>query len=165
MAKRTDVLAHLPGFKRVYTIKDGKKTNQRFISEDGNINLSVRQAQEVAKGKKTLSEATSTSFKGKKVKGLGWKVPTTSYQFKDLFDARDFVLSNKSEQHKQMFLTAKGKPGGRYKTEGDGSRWLAPLPVVNPNTYQSDKYWEKIIDQVGLMFEGDPSIIAITYIG
>ena len=167
MAKRIDILAHLPGFHREYTTKDGKKTNQRFVSEDGQISLSVRQAQEVAHGKKPLSEAIATSFKGKRVGGLGWKIPTDSYEFKDLFDARSFVMNSKSLHDKKMFLTARGQSTIIYESENKTKFgvWRAPLSVVSPATYTSDKYWEKTIDRLGDAFIGDPNTIAITFVG
>lgn len=170
MAKKIDVLSYLPGFKRI----DPKKTPGKhpykaiyFTNEDNTVNLSTRQAQEVAHGKKSLSEAIAISFKGKRVGGLGWKIPTDSYEFKDIFEARDFVLNAKSLHGRRMFLQARGYvPLGVASGEPGKDKWLSSRRgVVTSNTYTSDKYWERIIDDLGNQFQGDPNKIAITFVG
>lgn len=163
MAIRIDVLGHLPGFHKEYTKSEsGKTKNVRYVSEDGKINLSTRQAQEVAHGKKSLTDAIATSI-GLKKQTNRYKVPISTYEGKDFFALRDLMVNNPALAGKKIFISVKGDAKGEiYQVEGGKAgkgSWTTPLPISK--SWNTDKYWERMIDRIGETYKGDPSLYTI----
>lgn len=165
MAKRIDVLSYLPDFHREkIPTKTGKGFNTRFVSADGSINLSTRQAQEVAHGKKSLTDAIFTSEGGKKVPNR-LKIPSTTYEMKDFFKMRNALKNSSTLKGKKIFISVRGEAiGEMYQQEGDTKgKWTTPLPISK--SWETDKYWEKVIDRIGQTYKGDPDLYSVTIIG
>lgn len=158
--RKVSIEASLPGFQRVVS---GKTVN--YVSEDGKVKLSRRQAEYVRDGKKSLAQAALTSFKGKELSFPFTKRSGNSYRFKSLFDLHDAVKSGLFDGKRHMYITAHGKAKILYPGDDDQLfQWRAPVGVSAKSTYSTSKFWENVIDHLGDDFVGDPNEFDVIFL-
>lgn len=129
-----------------------------YVNEDKTIRLSRRQAENVRDGKKSLQAAVLTSFRGKE-KSFPYEHRTGKvYSFKSLFDLHDAVKSGMFDNQRMAIVSAQGKAKILYPSDDPKSlyQWRAPVGLSAHQTYSDTAYWERMIDHIGDMFQGDP---------
>jgi hypothetical protein len=150
--KKTSIETALPGFHRE---KQGKTVN--YVSEDGKIRLSRRQAEYVRDGKKSLAEASLTSFRGKEIPFPYRKRTGNVYRFKSIFDVHDAIQSGVFDGKRYMHISARGHAKILYPGDNaDLTQWRSPSGVSAHHTYTNPKFWDQVLDRIGEDFEGEP---------
>lgn len=159
--KNVSIETALAGFKR-----EKRGNTVSYVNEDKKIRLSRRQAENVRDGKKSLQEATLTSFRGKE-KSFPYHHRTgTLYSFKSFFDLHDAVNSGAFDGNRMMILNVQGKAKVLYPDDDPKKlyQWRAPVGLSAHHTYSETAYWEQAIDHIGDMFQGDPVTFEVIFL-
>jgi len=149
---RPGILSSLPGFHR--------NSNGSYTNERGQT-ISKYQATQVAKGKKTLDEAT---YKFKHVDVGFTKVKARTFQVKTIEEAKAIAKEKRFSHGELLVMRIGGRAHLRYEGESRKGTQFRSISSTAASTYDKDAYWEYVHEQTDTQFIGEATSYTLIFL-